>query len=354
MLKRGIAMKKAVITGVNGQDGSYLAKFLLDKGYEVHGIIRRASTFNRERIEHLHSYEDPSTENLILHYGDMTDSSNLIRILREVEPHEIYHLAAQSHVQVSFEVPEYTADANGIGTLRLLEAVRFLNLVDKTKIFNASTSELFGLADEYPQTEATKFHPRSPYGVAKLYSHWIALNYREAYHLRVWNGILFNHESPMRGESFVTRKITLSIAKILVGKQKKLYLGNLEAKRDWGYAPDYVEAMWLMLQQPNPDDFVVATGEAHSVREFATLAFKEAGIQIEWEGTGTAEKGKDKKTDRILVEISPKYFRPSEVDFIVGDASKIRKALGWVPKKNFHDIVKIMMQADLQREGLRR
>jgi GDPmannose 4,6-dehydratase len=347
-------MKKAVITGVNGQDGSYLAKFLLDKGYEVHGIIRRASTFNRERIEHLHSYEDPSMENLILHYGDLTDSSNLIRILKEVEPHEIYHLAAQSHVQVSFEVPEYTADTNGLGTLRLLEAVRFLNLGGKTKIFNASTSELFGLADEYPQTEATKFHPRSPYGVAKLYSHWIALNYREAYNLKVWNGILFNHESPMRGESFVTRKITLSIAKILAGKQKKLYLGNLEAKRDWGYAPEYVEAMWLMLQQPNPDDFVVATGEAHSVREFATLAFKEAGIQIEWEGTGIAEKGRDKKTDRILVEISPKYFRPSEVDFIVGDASKIRKTLGWAPKKNFHDIVKIMMQADMQREGLLR
>lgn len=345
-------MKTALITGVTGQDGSYLAESLLDKGYEVHGIVRRASTFNRERIEHLHFYENPTRDNLILHYGDMTDSSNLIRIIREIEPDEIYHLAAQSHVKISFEVPEYTAEADGIGTLRLLEAVRFLGLNETTKIYNASTSELYGKAKEFPQNENTPFHPRSPYAAAKLYSHWITQNYREAYDLYACNGILFNHESPRRSENFVTRKITLSIAKIISGKQKKIHLGNLDAKRDWGYAPDYVEAMWMMLQQSKPEDFVIATGEAHNVREFTQLAFKEVDIDIVWKGKGIKEKGLNSKNDEVLVEVSPDYFRPSEVDYLLGDATKARKKLGWKPKVGFKELIKIMVEADLGKQNV--
>lgn len=345
-------VKSALITGVTGQDGSYLAELLLEKGYQVHGIVRRASTFNRERIEHLHFYDNPTRENLLLHYGDMTDSSNLIRIIREVEPDEIYHLAAQSHVKISFEVPEYTADADGIGTLRLLEAVRFLGLDQKTKIYNATTSELYGQAEEFPQNEKTPFHPTSPYAVAKLYSYWIVRNYREAYNMLVYNGILFNHESPRRGENFVTRKITLSVARIVAGKQKSLRLGNLNAKRDWGYAPDYVEAMWLMMQQDEPDEYVIATGEAHTVREFAEAAFKEAGIDIEWRGKDVNEKGVDSKTSKVLVEVSPEYFRPVDTEYLLGDASKARKQFGWKPRVTFNELVRIMVKADLKKEGV--
>jgi len=344
--------KVALITGVTGQDGSYLAEFLLNKGYNVHGIVRRASTFNRERIEHLHSYENPTRENLYLHYGDMTDSSNLIRIIRQIQPDEIYNLAAQSHVQISFEVPEYTADADGVGTLRLLEAVRFLELDKKTRIYNASTSELYGQAQEFPQNEKTPFHPRSPYAVAKLYSYWIGTNYREAYNMFVCNGILFNHESPRRGENFVTRKITLSVAKILAGKQESLHLGNLNAKRDWGYAPEYVESMWLMLQQDEPDDYVIATGEAHTVREFTESAFQEVEITIEWRGKEVNERGIDSKTGRVLVEVSPEYFRPADVDFLLGDASKASEKLGWKPRTRFNQLVRIMVHADLRKENV--
>lgn len=339
--------KVALITGVTGQDGSYLAELLLDKGYYVHGIVRRASTFNRERIEHLHAYENPTRENLSLYYGDMTDSSNLIRIIRQIQPDEIYNLAAQSHVHISFEVPEYTADADGIGTLRLLEAVRFLGLDKTTRIYNASTSELYGQAEEFPQNEKTPFHPRSPYAAAKLYSYWIAKNYREAYNMFVCNGILFNHESPRRGENFVTRKITLSVAKILAGTQKSLHLGNLNAKRDWGYAPEYVESMWLMLQQNEPEEYVVATGEAHTVRKFTEKAFQEAGINIEWRGEGVNETGVDSNTGKVLVEVSPEYFRPADVEYLLGDASKARAKLGWKPKVTFEELVEIMVKADL-------
>ena len=346
--------KVALITGINGQDGSYLAELLLKKGYTVHGVIRRASTFNRERIEQLYSFENPARRHFILHYGDMTDSSNLIRLVNEIRPHEIYHLAAQSHVKISFQVPEYTANVDGLGTLRLLEAVRFLGLDKHTRIYHASTSELFGKAKVFPQNEDTPFHPRSPYGVAKLYAHWIAKNYREAYDMFICDGILFNHESPRRGENFVTRKITLSIAKILAGKQERLHLGNLDAKRDWGYAPDFVEAMWLMLQQDGPDDFVIATGEAHSVREFIELAFKEVGIDIEWKGGGVDEKGVDAATGKVLVEVDPKYFRPAEVDYLLGDASKAKELLGWQPKVGFEELVKLMMRGDLKREGVER
>jgi len=346
--------KVALITGVTGQDGSYLAEFLLNKGYHVHGIVRRTSTFNWQRIEHLRSYENPTRENLFLHYGDMTDSSNLIRIIRQIQPDEIYNLAAQSHVQISFEVPEYTADADGIGTLRLLEAVRFLGLDKTTRIYNASTSELYGKAEEFPQNEKTPFHPRSPYAVAKLYSYWIATNYREAYNMFVCNGILFNHESPRRGENFVTRKITLSIARILAGKQKFVHLGNLNAKRDWGYAPEYVESMWLMLQQNEPEEYVIATGEAHTVREFTESAFREAGIDIEWRDKGVNEKGIDCKTKKALVEVSPEYFRPADVDFLLGDASKAREELGWKPRTRFGELVKTMVDADLISEGINR
>lgn len=345
-------MKTALITGITGQDGSFLAEFLLEKGYEVHGIIRRSSTFNTGRIEHLYLNEwvrdmrRPRAVNL--HYGDMTDSSSLIRIIQEIQPDEIYNLAAQSHVKVSFDVPEYTAEADAIGTLRLLEAVRMLGLEKKTRIYQASTSELFGKVQEVPQRETTPFYPRSPYGVAKQYGFWITKNYREAYHLFAANGILFNHESERRGETFVTRKITLAAAAIAKGKQDKLYLGNLSARRDWGYAKDYVECMWLMLQKSEPDDFVIATGEMHTVREFCTLAFREAGINLTWQGEGVDEKGVDEQ-GRVLVEVDPKYFRPTEVEQLCGDPTKARTMLGWNPRKtSFEQLVKIMVEHDLK------
>ena len=347
-------MKKvALITGITGQDGSYLAEFLLEKGYEVHGLMRRASYFNTGRIEHL--YFDEWIEDmkqhrkLELHYGDMTDSSSIIRIIQSIQPDEIYNLAAQSHVKVSFEVPEYTAESDAIGTLRILEAVRILKLEKKTKIYQASTSELYGKVQEIPQNENTPFYPRSPYGVAKLYGFWITKNYREAYQLFASNGILFNHESERRGETFVTRKITLAASRIALGMQKKLYLGNLNAMRDWGYARDYVECMWLILQHPQPEDFVIATGEMHSVREFCTLAFAEAGIELRWEGTNENEKGLDSKTGNILVEVDPKYYRPTEVEQLLGDPTKAKKLLGWNPTKtSFQDLVKLMIKSDLE------
>ncbi|MBQ6777662.1 MAG: GDP-mannose 4,6-dehydratase [Paludibacteraceae bacterium] len=349
-------MKKALITGITGQDGSFLAEFLLTKGYEVHGIIRRSSTFNTGRIEHLYLNEwvrDQRRPRAInLHYGDMTDSSSLIRIIAEIQPDEIYNLAAQSHVKVSFDVPEYTAEADAIGTLRLLEAVRMLGLEKKTRIYQASTSELFGLVQEVPQKETTPFYPRSPYGVAKQYGFWITKNYREAYGMYAVNGILFNHESERRGETFVTRKITLAAAAIANGKQDKLYLGNLSARRDWGYAKDYVECMWLILQHPTPEDFVIATGEMHTVREFCTLAFHEAGIELEWQGEGVDEKGVDKATGRVLIEVDPKFFRPTEVEQLCGDPTKAKTLLGWNPRKtSFEQLVKIMVQSDLKAYG---
>ena len=334
----------ALVSGITGQDASYLAELLLSKGYETHGIVRRASTFNRERIEHLHSYE--GRDGLILHYGDMTDSSNLIRVIKEVEPDEIYHLAAQSHVQISFDIPEYTADVDAIGTLRLLNAVKFLGLEKKTRILNAATSELFG-GSEKPANEKTPFNPKSPYAVAKLYSYYICKIYRDAYGMFVSNSISFNHESPRRSENFVTRKITLSIANIMKGKQKKIYLGNLDAKRDWGYAKDYVEIQWKMLQQDKPDDFVIATGETHSIREFVELAFKEVGVDIVWKGKNLNEKGINSKTGKILVEVSPKYFRPLDVSILIGDSTKARNMLGWYPKTKFKELVKIMVKADV-------
>jgi len=346
-------MKKALITGITGQDGSYLAEFLLEKGYEVHGIIRRSSSFNTGRIEHL--YIDELIEDMKnytkvqLHYGDMTDSTNLIRLIREIEPDEIYNLAAMSHVKVSFEVPEYTADTDGVGTLRLLEAVRFLGYENKTRIYQASTSELFGKVQEVPQSETTPFYPRSPYGVAKLYGFWITKNYREAYNMFAVNGILFNHESERRGETFVTRKITLAAARIRKGTQGKLYLGNMNAKRDWGYAKDYVECMWLMLQADEPEDYVIATGEMHTVREFTTIAFKEAGIDLEWQGEGLDEKGVDKATGRVLVEVDPRYFRPTEVEQLLGNPKKARTQLGWNPTTtSFEELVKLMVQSDIK------
>jgi GDPmannose 4,6-dehydratase len=346
-------MKKALISGITGQDGSFLAEFLIEKGYEVHGIIRRSSSFNTSRIEHLYLKEwikDQKQERAInLHYGDMTDSSSLIRILQQVQPDEIYNLAAQSHVKVSFDVPEYTAETDAVGTLRLLEAIRILGLEKKTKIYQASTSELYGLVQEIPQKETTPFYPRSPYGVAKLYGFWITKNYRESYGMFAVNGILFNHESERRGETFVTRKITLAAARIAKGLQEKLYLGNLSALRDWGYAKDYVECMWLMLQHETPEDFVIATGEAHSVREFCTLAFKYAGIELKWEGEGVNEKGIDVATGRVLVEVDEKYFRPAEVEQLLGDATKAQTLLGWNPRKtSFEDLVKIMVEHDLK------
>ena len=343
----------ALITGITGQDGSFLAEFLLEKGYEVHGIIRRSSTFNTGRIEHLYLNEwvrdmrRPRAVNL--HYGDMTDSSSLIRIIQEIQPDEIYNLAAQSHVKVSFDVPEYTAEADAVGTLRLLEAVRMLGLEKKTRIYQASTSELYGKVQEVPQRETTPFYPRSPYGVAKQYGFWITKNYREAYGMFAANGILFNHESERRGETFVTRKITLAAAAIAQGRQDKLYLGNLSARRDWGYAKDYVECMWLMLQQPEPDDFVIATGEMHTVREFCTLAFREAGINLHWEGEGVDEKGIDEQ-GRIIVEVDPRYFRPTEVEQLCGDPTKARTILGWNPRQtSFEQLIKIMVQHDLKQ-----
>lgn len=344
--------KVALITGITGQDGSYLAEFLIDKGYEVHGILRRSSSFNTGRIEHLYLDEwvrDMKKKRLIeLHWGDMTDSSSLIRIISEIRPDEIYNLAAQSHVKVSFDVPEFTAEVDAVGVLRLLEAVRIVGLADKCRIYQASTSELYGKVQEVPQSESTPFYPRSPYGVAKLYGFWVMKNYRESYGMYCCNGILFNHESERRGENFVTRKITLAAARIAKGLQDKLYLGNLNALRDWGYAKDYIECMWLMLQQDQPDDFVIATGESHSVREFCTLAFKEAGIELRWEGAGVDEKGIDVKTGKVLVEVDPKYFRPAEVEQLLGDPTKARTMLGWNPHKtSFEELVRIMVQHDM-------
>lgn len=345
-------MKKALITGITGQDGSYLAELLIEKGYEVHGIIRRSSSFNTSRIEHL--YLDKVIEDLHnkralhLHYGDMGDATNLIRIISKVTPDEIYNLAAMSHVMVSFETPEYTADTDGLGTLRILEAVRILNLESKTKIYHASTSELFGKVQEIPQSETTPFYPRSPYGVAKIYAYWISVNYREAYNMFVSNGILFNHESERRGETFVSRKITLAVARIYLGLQKKLYLGNLNAQRDWGYAKDYVELMWKILQQDTPDDFVIATGKMYSVRHFVELAFKEVGITIKWQGSGVNEIGVNISTKEIVVEVDKKYFRPTEVEQLLGDPSKAIKILDWNPNKtSINELVSLMVKNDL-------
>lgn len=345
--------KVALITGITGQDGSYLAELLIEKEYEVHGLIRRSSSFNTERIEHLYLDEwvrDMKQKRLVnLHYADMTDSSSLIRVIQTVKPDEIYNLAAQSHVKVSFDVPEYTAETDAIGTLRLLEAVRILGMEKKTKIYQASTSELFGLVQEVPQKETTPFYPRSPYGVAKLYGYWITKNYRESYNMFAVNGILFNHESERRGETFVTRKITIAAARIAQNMQDKLYLGNMNALRDWGYAKDYVECMWMMLQHDIPEDFVIATGEMHSVREFCTLAFREAGIKLRWEGEGVDEKGIDTLTGRVLVEVDPKYFRPAEVELLKGDPTKAKKTLGWNPRKtSFEELVKLMVKHDMK------
>ena len=346
-------MKTALISGITGQDGSFLAEFLLQKGYEVHGILRRSSSFNTGRIEHLYFDEwvrDMKQKRLVnLHYGDMTDSSSLIRIIQEVQPDEIYNLAAQSHVKVSFEVPEYTAETDAVGTLRMLEAVRILGMEKKAKIYQASTSELFGKVQEVPQRETTPFYPRSPYGVAKQYGFWITKNYRESYGMFAVNGILFNHESERRGETFVTRKITLAAARIAKGLQNKLYLGNLDAQRDWGYAKDYVECMWLILQHPTPEDFVIATGEMHTVREFCTLAFREAGIELRWEGKGVDEKGIDTRTGQTLVEVDSKYFRPAEVEQLLGDPTKAKTLLGWNPRQtSFEELVRIMVAHDLK------
>ena len=345
--------KVALITGITGQDGSYLAEFLIDKGYEVHGVLRRSSSFNTGRIEHLYLDEwvrDMKRKRLVnLHWGDMTDTSSLIRIIQTIQPDEIYNLAAQSHVKVSFDVPEFTAETDAVGTLRLLEAVRILGMEHKTKIYQASTSELFGLVQETPQKETTPFYPHSPYAVAKLYAYWIMKNYRESYGMFAVNGILFNHESERRGENFVTRKITLAACRIAQGLQDKLYLGNLSSLRDWGYAKDYVECMWLMLQQEKPEDFVIATGEQHTVREFCTLAFKYAGIELEWQGEGLAEKGIDKNTGKVLVEVDPKYFRPAEVQTLLGDPTKARTVLGWNPRKtSFDELVRLMVESDKQ------
>jgi len=353
-------MKRALITGITGQDGAYLADFLLGKGYEVHGIKRRSSSFNTGRVDHL--YRDPHEENVQfrMHYGDLTDATNLIRIIQEVKPDEIYNLAAQSHVKVSFETPEYTANADAIGALRLLEAVRILGMETQTRFYQASTSEMFGKVREIPQKETTPFYPRSPYGAAKVYAYWITVNYREAYGIFACNGILFNHESPIRGETFVTRKITRAAARIKLGMQETLYLGNLDARRDWGHALDYVRAMWLMLQSPTPEDYIIATGEAHSVREFVEKAFEEIGIAIAWDGDGVNEVGRDRKSGRILVRIDPRYFRPTEVEYLLGDPSKAKQKLGWKPEIPFDDLIRIMIREDLreaerdrfcQREG---
>ena len=345
--------KVALITGITGQDGSYLAEFLIDKGYEVHGLLRRSSSFNTGRIEHLYLDEwvrDMKKDRLVnLHWADMTDSSSLIRVIGEVKPTEIYNLAAQSHVKVSFDVPEYTADTNALGTLRLLEAVRICGLAKSCRIYQASTSELFGKVQEIPQRETTPFYPRSPYAVSKLYGFWIMKNYRESYGMYCCNGILFNHESERRGENFVTKKITLAAARIVKGLQDKLYLGNLDARRDWGYAPDYVQCMWLMLQQEEPDDFVIATGEYYSVRDFATLAFHHAGIELEWKDKGMNEKGIDKATGKVLVEVDPKYFRPADVEQLLGDPTKAKEKLGWNPRHtSFEELVKKMTEFDLK------
>lgn len=341
-------IKKALITGITGQDGSYLTELLLSKGYEVHGLIRRSSTFNTSRIDHI--FQDPHTQGkkLILHYGDLTDSSNLSRLIESIKPDEIYNLGAQSHVRVSFDMPEYTGDVVGLGTLRLLDAIRESGV--KTRFYQASSSEMYGKVMETPQTENTPFYPRSPYACAKVFSYWTVRNYREAYGLFACNGILFNHESPRRGKTFVTKKITRGLARIKLGIDQKMYLGNLDAKRDWGHAEDYVYGMWLMLQQKNPDDYVLATGEAHSVREFAELAAENLGIDLIWKGKGVNEKGIDKKTGQVIIEIDPAYFRPTEVDLLIGDARKARKGLGWKPKVSFKELVKEMCEYDLNEE----
>ncbi len=348
--------KVALITGVTGQDGAYLSEFLLNKGYVVHGLKRRSSSFNSARIDHL--YADPHLPNVrfFMHYGDMTDSTNLIRIIQETRPSEIYNLAAQSHVHVSFETPEYTANSDALGPLRMLEAIRILGMKDSVRFYQASTSELYGLVQETPQRETTPFYPRSPYAVAKLYGYWITVNYREAYGMHASNGILFNHESPIRGETFVTRKITRAVAGIYHGLQDRLYLGNLDAKRDWGHARDYVEGMWLILQQERPDDYVLATGESYSVREFVERAFRQVGRPIVWSGEGIEEKGLDKASGRVIVEVDPRYFRPTEVDLLIGDASKARKKLGWQKQTSFDALIKEMIEADLNavaRDGNR-
>jgi len=346
---------RALVTGITGQDGAYLAELLLDRGYEVHGIKRRASSFNTDRIDHL--YQDPHEPDrrFTLHYGDLTDSTNLIRIVQEVQPQEIYNLGAQSHVKVSFETPEYTANSDAIGTLRLLEAIRLLGMEKTIRFYQASTSELFGMVQESPQTERTPFYPRSPYGVAKLYAYWIVVNYRESYGMHASNGILFNHESPLRGETFVTRKITRAVARIKLGLQDKVYLGNLNAQRDWGHARDYVEAMWLMLQQEEPDDYVIATGESHTIREFVERAFGRAGVNIAWRGEGTAEIGIDADgvvapAGTTLVQVDPRYFRPAEVETLLGDAGKAKRAFGWEPRVTFEELVDIMVDSDMEQQ----
>lgn len=341
--------KTALITGITGQDGAYLVEFLLNKGYIVHGIKRRSSSFNTERIDHL--YKDPHERNVnfFLHYGDLTDSTNLIRIIQETQPDEIYNLAAQSHVQVSFDTPEYTANADAIGTLRLLEAIRILGMEKKTKFYQASTSELYGKVVEIPQKETTPFYPRSPYAAAKVYAYWVTVNYREAYGMFACNGILFNHESPIRGETFVTRKITMAAARIKKGMLDKLYLGNMDAKRDWGFAGDYVEAMWLMLQQDEPDDFVIATGKTHSVREFAELVFAEVGIEIGWQGEGVSEVGVDRATGDVVIEIDPRYYRPTEVELLLGDPTKAKEKLGWEAKVGLQELVRMMVEGDMEK-----
>jgi len=341
-------MKVALITGITGQDGAYLAEFLLKKGYEVHGIKRRTSMFNTDRIDHLYQDLHENDVRLRLHYGDLTDSTNLIRIIQEVQPDEIYNLAAQSHVQVSFEMPDYTANCDSLGTLRILEAIRILGLIEKTKFYQASTSELYGKVQEVPQSETTPFYPRSPYAVAKLYGFWIVKNYREAYGMYACNGILFNHESPIRGETFVTRKITRAVSKISFGLQKKIYLGNLDAQRDWGHAKDYIEGMWLMLQQDKADDFVLATGVTNTVRHFVELSFAEIGVKLRWEGEGVEEKGINMETNEVVVEVDPKYFRPTEVELLIGDPTKAKTELGWKNNYDLAALVKDMMQSDLK------
>ncbi|MBL7944003.1 MAG: GDP-mannose 4,6-dehydratase [Flavobacteriales bacterium] len=340
--------KRALITGITGQDGAYLAELLLKKGYEVHGIKRRSSLFNTDRIDHLYTDRHESGVNMYLHYGDLTDSTNLIRLVQETMPDEIYNLAAQSHVHVSFETPEYTANADAVGTLRLLEAIRILKLEEKTKFYQASTSELYGLVQEVPQTEKTPFYPRSPYGVAKLYAFWITKNYREAYGMFACNGILFNHESPLRGETFVSRKISRAAAKISLGLQEKLFLGNLDAQRDWGHARDYVQGMYLMMQQEKADDFVLATGVTNTVKKFCELAFAQVGIPLEWKGSGVDEKGHDTRNGKVLIEIDPRYFRPTEVDLLIGDPSKARAELGWQATSTFEQLVEEMVKADVE------
>jgi GDPmannose 4,6-dehydratase len=341
-------MKKALITGITGQDGAYLSEFLLSKGYEVHGIKRRSSSFNTQRIDHLYQDIHVTNNHFILHYGDLTDTSNIIRIIQEIHPDEIYNLGAQSHVHVSFEVPEYSVDTDGLGVLRLLEAIRILGMEKKVRFYQASTSELYGKVQEVPQKETTPFYPRSPYACAKLYAYWITVNYRESYGLYACNGILFNHESSIRGETFVTRKVTRAAARIKMGLQDKLYMGNIDSKRDWGFAGDYVELMWLMLQQEKPDDYVIATGITTTVRDFINMAFKVAGIILKWEGKGIEEKGIDVADNKVLVEIDPRYFRPTEVDLLIGDSTKARKKLGWEPKVQLPELVKMMVRKDIE------